>query len=61
MIVEEGNHQQLLERGGIYANLVKRQIQRMQNTISEGSEKDKKGDVVDSLIDQVTELEGKKE
>jgi len=55
VIVEQGNHEQLLKSGGLYATLVKRQVQRMQNTLNEGKDPNKeKIDVIDALIDAST-------
>ena len=34
-VVEVGNHQQLLEKEGVYSKLVKRQIQKMANTLDQ--------------------------
>lgn len=56
MIHECGNHAELLQQNGIYANLVGKQLLREQNSINlRSSGVMKKGthlDVVDSLIDQ---------
>jgi hypothetical protein len=51
--VERGNHQQLLEKGGIYAKLVEKQIQKLQNTLEEGKDIKKQkqqDDVIDNLM-----------
>jgi hypothetical protein len=34
-IIEQGSHAELLVHGGIYAKLVQKQMQKMQNTLSE--------------------------
>jgi len=56
-IVESGTHDELLKQKGIYAQLVKRQVARMANTIEETNEDNTKGkkplDVIDTLIDQI--------
>jgi coenzyme F420-reducing hydrogenase alpha subunit len=40
-----------LEKGGIYSKLVKRQMQKMQNTLDQGKDISKeKTDVIDNLI-----------
>jgi len=51
-IAEEGTHQQLLEKGGIYAKLVKRQVQKMQNTLEQSKDpkEQQSADVIDNLI-----------
>jgi ATP-binding cassette subfamily B protein len=55
-IVESGTHDDLLKQKGIYAQLVKRQVARMANTLddtSDNSKGKKPLDVIDSLIDQI--------
>jgi ABC-type multidrug transport system ATPase subunit len=51
-IIEQGNHNQLLQQQGIYAKLVEKQLSRMNNDMES---KDKDGssalDVIDALID----------
>jgi ABC-type transport system involved in cytochrome bd biosynthesis fused ATPase/permease subunit len=49
-IAEEGTHQELLEKGGIYAKLVKRQVQKMQNTLEQSKDPKEASDVIDKLI-----------
>jgi len=56
-IVERGTHDELLGQNGIYAQLVKRQVARMANTIDD-TDPEKTGgkkplDVIDALIDQI--------
>ena len=56
-IVEEGNHESLVIQDGIYAKLVKRQIQKMQNTLDqdknmEKEESNNNNDLIDNLIDE---------
>jgi len=49
-IAEQGNHQELLKKDGIYAKLVQRQIQKLQNSLD--VDKDKKvDDTIDALIE----------
>jgi len=54
-IVEQGTHEELLNQNGIYAQLVKRQLSRMANTLddTDDSKKKKPNDVIDTLIDQI--------
>jgi len=54
-IVEQGTHDELLKHKGIYAQLVKRQVTRMANTLDDTDESKKKkpNDVIDTLIDQI--------
>ena len=52
-VIEEGNHEQLLDRQGVYARLVSKQLERTRNTLNQESEADKgPQDIVDKLIDQ---------
>jgi len=57
-VLEEGSHDDLVARGGPYAKLVKRQLERRANLLEEGTGDDKKKqadtDVIDKLIDLTT-------
>jgi len=51
-IVEQGNHESLLKLGGVYSKLVRRQVEKMKNTIEEGKDPLKVStDVIDTLFD----------
>lgn len=52
-VIETGNHEQLLEKDGVYAKLVKRQIQKMQNTLEQNKDPKaaEKSDIIDQLVD----------
>eukprot|EP01119_Soliformovum_irregulare_P014910 TRINITY_DN4132_c0_g1_i1.p1 TRINITY_DN4132_c0_g1~~TRINITY_DN4132_c0_g1_i1.p1 ORF type:complete len:878 (-),score=215.90 TRINITY_DN4132_c0_g1_i1:50-2683(-) len=52
-VVEQGNHESLLEMGGIYAKLVRKQVTKMQNTLPEMQQTGSTpSDSIDSLLDQ---------
>ncbi len=56
MVAEQGTHEELLKMGGIYAKLVKRQVQKMQNTLEQNKDPNKeKTDIIDALIDTADE------
>jgi len=55
VVMEQGRHEELVKKGGVYANLVSRQLARMQNTLDQGKDPSKeKVDVIDKLIDELT-------
>jgi len=51
-IVEQGNHEQLLKKQGVYAKLVERQISKMRNTLDESKDPNAQVDVIDELFEQ---------
>eukprot|EP00511_Aplanochytrium_stocchinoi_P011660 CAMPEP_0204869812 /NCGR_PEP_ID=MMETSP1348-20121228/30887_1 /ASSEMBLY_ACC=CAM_ASM_000700 /TAXON_ID=215587 /ORGANISM="Aplanochytrium stocchinoi, Strain GSBS06" /LENGTH=447 /DNA_ID=CAMNT_0052023335 /DNA_START=191 /DNA_END=1534 /DNA_ORIENTATION=- len=54
VVVEEGTHDTLLNKGGVYANLVKIKIKRERNTLDQAEKDDDKinnDDAIDSLLD----------
>jgi len=53
VIAEQGTHSELLKLDGIYAKLVQRQIQKMQNSLEEGTQANKEpSDLIDALLDK---------
>eukprot|EP01119_Soliformovum_irregulare_P019240 TRINITY_DN6045_c0_g2_i1.p1 TRINITY_DN6045_c0_g2~~TRINITY_DN6045_c0_g2_i1.p1 ORF type:complete len:919 (+),score=271.48 TRINITY_DN6045_c0_g2_i1:119-2875(+) len=53
-VVEQGNHDTLLQQGGIYARLVQRQLAKMQNTLPEDAPSSGPVDVIDALLTNET-------
>ena len=49
-VAEQGNHTELLARNGIYARLVRRQLEKQNNQISEQGPAPGPADLIDSLI-----------
>lgn len=51
VIAEQGTHEELVQKEGLYATLVKRQIQKMQNSLELGNDPTKeKTDIIDNLV-----------
>ena len=65
-VVEEGTHDQLLEMGGVYSSLVRRQMAKKASVLSQSAEGDDEGEkkaaaaTIDQLMAEIDKNKGKK-
>jgi len=51
IVAEQGNHEELVSKGGIYAKLVSKQLQKMNNSLLVDKKEGESNDTIDSLLE----------